>query len=216
MLSKYPRTYHLTFSKGCSNDDKKLENNDYFLNKNIVITSKLDGSNFCMTNESCFSRSHNGPPKHQSFDWAKSFHNQIKHIIPENLAIYAEYVFAQHSINYTDLPHYIFIFNILNVETNQWLSWKDVEIIAAKISVPTVPVLFEGVISNNNDLEKLTNSFMKQKEFVDNEREGIVIRLADSFDDKDFDKCISKAVRLGHVQTDQHWAHQQIIKNKLK
>lgn len=34
---KYPRTYHFSFSH-CSNDDKMLDDNSYFLNKEIICS----------------------------------------------------------------------------------------------------------------------------------------------------------------------------------
>jgi hypothetical protein len=215
-IKKYPRTFHLSFSKGCTNDDKMLDTDDYFLHKEIIITSKLDGSNFCITNKECFARSHNGPPTHKSFDWAKAFHNQIKFTIPDNLIIYAEYLFAKHSIHYNNLPHYLFVFNILDLDKNEWLSWKNLEKISQQLSIPTVPILYKGIISSNKDLQNLCLSLMKEKEFEDNEREGVVIRTIDSFKEKDFDFSIGKMVRFNHVQTSDHWKHQEIVKNKLK
>jgi hypothetical protein len=215
-IKKYPRTFHLTFSEGCTSDDKMLDSNDYFLGEEVIISSKLDGSNFCMTNKECFARSHNGPPKHKSFDWAKSFHNQVKHLIPDDLVVYAEYVFAKHSIHYSNLPHYLFIFNILDIASDKWLSWNNVEMWSEKFSIPTVPVLFKGVIDNDYDLKKICISFMKEKEFQTDVREGIVIRVAKQFDNKEFDFSIGKIVRANHVQTDEHWKNQEIIRNKLK
>jgi hypothetical protein len=47
-------------------------------------------------------------------------------------------------------------------------------------------------------------------------REGVVVRVADLFDDTDFPSCVMKSVRANHVNTDTHWKHQKIIKNKLK
>lgn len=42
---KYPRTYHLPFSEGFTSDDKVLENDDIFHNKEVVVTVKMDGEN---------------------------------------------------------------------------------------------------------------------------------------------------------------------------
>lgn len=215
-VSKYPRTYHLTFSEGCTSDDKMLDNDDHFLNKEIVITSKLDGSNFCMTNQQCFARSHNSPPTHPSFDWVKAFHYQNKYLIPDNLAIYSEYLFAKHSIHYYNLPHYLAIFNIIDLNKNIWLSWDDVVNFSKQINIPTVPILFRGIIKNHKELKKICFHLMKEKEFQTNEREGIVVRAAEAFDDGDFSISIAKMVRINHVQTSEHWKDQIIIKNKLK
>jgi len=215
-IPKYGRTFHLTFSEGSTSDDKRLDNNNHFLGTEVVMTAKIDGSNFCITSDVCFARSHSGPPTHPSFDWAKSFHSQIKYLIPNNLAIYAEYIFAQHSISYENLPHYLAMFNILDLDRNVWLSWDEVELWSQELEIPTAPVLFRGVINTEKELEAMCKSFMKEKEFGVNEREGVVIRLAGEFSDGDFAKSIGKMVRKNHVNTDDHWAHQEIVKNKLK
>jgi hypothetical protein len=215
-IKKYPRTFHLTFSKGCTNDDKMLDSDDYFIGEEIILTSKLDGSNFCMTNSECFARTHSGPPTHKSFDLAKSIHSQIKFFIPDNFAIFSEYLFAKHSIHYRNLPHYLAIFNILDFDRNVWLSWNDVEMWSGKINVPTVPVLFRGLVKTNYELQELCLSFMGEKEFQIDEREGIVIRLSKEFDNINFDFSTGKMVRANHVQTSDHWKDQEIIRNKLK
>lgn len=48
---KYPRTYHLPYSEGTTNDDKKLESDEYFRGKYVIITEKLDGEN-CLDGDS--------------------------------------------------------------------------------------------------------------------------------------------------------------------
>jgi hypothetical protein len=48
------------------------------------------------------------------------------------------------------------------------------------------------------------------------ECEGYVIRLADSFHYKNFQKSVVKYVRKNHVKTDKHWMQQTIIKNILE
>lgn len=212
---KYPRTFHLSFSEGCTSDDKIHLDNSIFLNKDIIITAKLDGSNFCMTNEDCFARSHSGPPTHASFDWAKAFHAQGKHRIPEEFAVFAEYCFAKHSIHYENLPHYLAIFNILDMKREVWLAWNEVEDWADDWAIPTVPVLFRGKCSSLIELEKLCSSLGKEKEFGSDEREGVVIRVANEFSNQDFSNSCGKMVRPNHVQTSEHWSHQEITRNKL-
>ncbi|MCK9429121.1 MAG: hypothetical protein M0R17_03800 [Candidatus Omnitrophica bacterium] len=42
---KYFRTYHLPYSPGTTNDDKKLVDDSDFVGKEVVITAKMDGEN---------------------------------------------------------------------------------------------------------------------------------------------------------------------------
>ena len=87
---------------------------------------------------------------------------------------------------------------------------------SGKINVPTVPVLFRGLVKTNYELQELCLSFMGEKEFQIDEREGIVIRLSKEFDNINFDFSTGKMVRANHVQTSDHWKDQEIIRNKLK
>lgn len=216
MVKKYNRTFHLPFSPGKGSDDKVAKNINSLLNKEIIITAKLDGSNFCMTVDGCFARSHGGPPTHRSFDFAKAFYGQIQANIPKHLAVFSEYCFAKHSIAYNLLPHYINVFNILNIEKNEWLSWDNVVVNSTLLNLPTVPCLFKGIVKSEKELKKIISDLMKEKEFGADEREGVVVRLASSFKDEDFSISTQKFVRKLHIKTNDHWAHQEITKNKLR
>ena len=215
MSEKYCRTLHLSWSSGTS-DDKIASSVDSLLNRKIVITEKLDGSNVCLEKGNCFARTHSGPPNHPSFDAFKSLHASIKHNIPENIQIFGEWCFAKHSIEYTELPHYFLMFNVRDQKLQEWASWEEVELWAEMLGVPTVPVLFTGTVYSEKHLEDLTNGFMKQPSCCSGEREGVVVRVYDSFNNEDFSKCVMKAVRPNHVVTSSHWTSQEIIKNKLK
>jgi len=99
---------------------------------------------------------------------------------------------------------------------NRWGSWIDVEIWSGDIGVATVPELFVGRVSSEQELKELTESLMIQPSARGGIREGVVVRLAEGFEDKDFPTCVMKCVRANHVQTSEHWKDQEIVKNKLK
>ena len=48
------------------------------------------------------------------------------------------------------------------------------------------------------------------------EREGYVVRRADRFHYGAFRRSVAKYVRRGHVTTDDHWLHKEMIVNKLR
>jgi hypothetical protein len=214
---KYGRTFHLTFSH-CSNDDKILDDNSYFLNKEIVLTSKLDGSNVSLDCENVFARSHAQAPTHPSFNLLKQIHSELKHSIHPNLMIYAEYVFAQHKILYTQLPSYLQVFNILDTNDNIFLSWDDVELVCDTLDIHTVPVLFRGKVKTEKELESLVLSLAEEKEFGVDEREGVVVRVALPFLKHEFPIAIAKYVKKSFTESigDEHWKHKNIVKNRLK
>lgn len=48
MKVKYPKTYHLSWSLGRSDDDKVLHDISCFCDKEIVVTEKMDGENITL------------------------------------------------------------------------------------------------------------------------------------------------------------------------
>jgi hypothetical protein len=214
---KYNRTMHLPWSKGATNDDKITDSISSLLGKPIVITEKIDGSNTSLEFDGCFARTHSSAPSHPSFDGLKSLHAAVKYKIPQGLQLFGEWVFAQHSIHYSELPSYFLLFNVRSLTPSPiWLSWEEVELWADEIGMPTVPLLFQGVISSEKELQDITESFMIQESCYGGIREGVVVRVKSEFLDNEFSQCVMKCVRANHVQTSEHWKNQEIIKNKLK
>jgi hypothetical protein len=214
MSDKYPRTFHLPWSPGGTNDDKRLETVDGLINKQIVITEKMDGSNICFTRNNIFARSHSGTPIHKSFDLAKAKHKEICYNIDIGISIFGEWVYALHSIEYFSLPDYFLGFGIRNDEGNYFYSWLETEQYLNKLNLKSVPVLFEGKVKKENDLRDLTNSLMKEKSCYGSEREGVVVRLHGEI--SNFQTDIAKFVRENHIQTDEHWTNNPIKKQGKK
>lgn len=206
---KYPRTYHLPYSPGATKDDKKLQDG-WFMNykdKEIVITEKLDGENIHMTKKDCYARSDGAPTRS---DWSLNIWNHcdgiywdIKKTIGDNEIYFGENLYGEHSIKYSKLPTYFFLFAAC--DDNNFYSWDDVLLISEIAKVQHVPVLWEGKVSSEKELEDLVNKFVKEPSLFGDTREGVVIRIKDSFPIEDFSKCVCKWVRPNHVQTDEHW-----------
>lgn len=211
---KYSRTFHLPWSPGGTKDDKKLKSVDHLLNTEIVITEKLDGSNSCLCIDGVFARSHAQSPKHASFDLLKQKFYTIGHLIKAEEQIFGENCFAVHSISYENLSDFFFVFNILN--NSKWQSWNDVESRSQELGLKTCPVLFKGVVKSSKELEKITNELCALDSTFGGPREGVVVRVTREFDPSEFSTCVGKWVRKDHVQTDEHWMNQPIVKQKIK
>lgn len=207
--TKYPRTYHLPWSPGATKDDKKLKDNwfKYYMGKEIVITAKLDGENTAMTKFDVYARSHGAPTRSpwslNLWDPYNGLYWQIKQYIGENETIYGENLYGEHSIHYDKLQSYWHMFAI-NDGVN-WYSWDDVETMAKIMCVPTVPVLWRGIINSENELKTLVDYFVIQPEVYGPTREGVVVRIADEFPIDEFSHYVCKWVRPNHVTTDEHW-----------
>lgn len=203
-MSKYNRTYHLPWSPGSTNDDRISNSVDSLLGKEIVITEKLDGENCGMTNDGVYARSH------ASFTispWSREVRALHKLSVEDELGdevyLFGENMEGIHSIEYTNLTSYFYIFGVR--DNNIWVPWENVEEYSYLLDIPTVPVLFKGVVNTQKELKDLTDRLTSQSSKLGGPREGIVVRNAGLFHNDDFAENVMKWVRKGHVQTDEHW-----------
>lgn len=203
---KYPRTVHLSYSKGYTSDDKVLRNEDIFKDMEIVITEKMDGENTTIYNDYYHARSIDS--KHQEYHsyLLSNILPKIQYLIPEGVRICGEYLYAEHSIHYDNLRDYFLMFSIWDRDT--CLSWENTKEYAKLLGLKLVPELYVGKYN-----EKVVKEIAKK--VVEHGGEGIVIRNIKSFRYEDFSKNVAKYVRANHVQTNTHWTQQIIKKNNL-
>lgn len=221
MSNKFPRIPHLPWSPGGTNDDKRLPESIIpvcFLGvgNTILVTEKLDGSNLCLTRDEIFARSHSGPPTHPSFDLAKSMHAQVRMEIPRDTDVFGEWCYAVHSIKYDRLPgpFPFFIFGVR--DKDGWYVWHEVEDLAARLGLNTVPVLFTGVV--DWDLKTFTETMASGKSMYGlEEKEGIVLWPYHGLaSDEDFAQQTAKWVREDHPKdADEHWMYKPIRKQGM-
>jgi len=206
-LYKYPRTPHMPFSKGATKDDRVLTDMKHFIGKQIVITEKMDGENTTIYSNYYHARSLSS--KHQKYHsyLLSNILPQIQYLLPENIHICGEYLYAKHSIFYENLPSYFLVFSIWN--DKECFSWEETKEYCKKWNLIHVPELYIGTYDEKKVKEIAENVITKGGE-------GIVIRTVDSFSYDDFSLHVAKYVREGHVQTDKHWSLQAITTNKLE
>lgn len=199
---KYPRTPHLPFSNP-SDDDLVLRNDSNFHSKRVVVTTKMDGENMTVYPDGfCHTRSIDSQHKpYQS--WMINFIQTWAYQLPEHYRVCGEYLYAQHSIYYDDLPSYFLVFSVW--KKDKCLSWDDTINFCASFNLQTVPVLYEGLY-NSNLIQQLA------KEIVLSQQEGIVVRNSNSF--LNFQENVAKFVRPNHIQTTKNW-YRNIVVNRL-
>jgi hypothetical protein len=213
---KYPRTLHLPYSPGGTADDKRLTNAAHFVGPDLVISEKMDGSNLCLTRANVFARSHGGAPGHPSFDMAKAVWAALRFSIDEDLSTFGEWLYAMHSIRYWTLRSFLQLFGVRVDSSGEWLSFEEVEVVSSILAVPTTPVLWRGRVANEKELQKLVEELAKQASLEGSpQREGVVVRLADRIPADGWKMGVAKWVRKNHVQTDDHWTSQKIVRNHL-
>lgn len=202
---KYPRTPHLPWSPGVSDDDVRIVDLQCFEGRNIVVTEKMDGENTTMYADYLHARSIDGR-HHPSRDWVKQLHASVGHMIPEGWRICGENLYARHSVAYDSLRSYFYMFSIWN-ERNICLDWDETLEWSALLGFELPRVLYRGGWD-----EGLIRDFHIDTETM----EGYVVRNEQAFPYTDFMRNIAKWVRKGHVQTDEHWMFARIVPNGLE
>lgn len=205
MRVKYPRTPHLPWSPGATNDDIHHQNTLVFANKNVVVTEKMDGENTSIYHDYVHARSIDSR-FHPSRTWVKALQAEIGYRIPPGWRVCGENLYARHSIAYENLPGYFIGFSIWN-EENSCLSWSDTKLWMAKLNLPTPKELYVGIWDESaiRNISPDTGNM-----------EGYVVRMAEAFDYSLFSNSVAKWVRANHVNTEKHWMHSAIIPNGLK
>jgi len=205
---KYPKTWHVPWSTGTS-DDKTLDDDNDFKGLQIVQTLKMDGENTSIYRNGMHARSMESA-NHPSQSWVKQLAGQIGWQLDDETRICGENLYALHTVPYTDLESYFMLFSVWTLD--ECWNWQDTKKFADYLRLITVPVIYEGVY----DPMKIIEAFQPYKE----SHEGYVIRNQESFQYKDFKHNVAKFVNPGFRQTLKqstvHWASAPVVPNKLK
>lgn len=211
---KYGRTYHFPFSPGTTSDDRIQHDYWKYIQgmDTVVHTEKLDGENNCLNRYGVFARSHAAPT---TSAWTGRIRQQwalLRHDLGD-LELFGENLYAIHSIAYRNLEHYFYVFAVRCLD--QWLSWEEVCFYAAAFDMPTVPVLAqthlpeEEAVFRKGVLElTIQDSVFGSADAATGQactREGVVSRNSEGFAVDRLGCNVFKYVRKGHVKTDGHW-----------
>lgn len=208
MLQKYPRTQHLPWSEGMTDDDKMIRDLSAFIGRRVIVTEKMDGENTTMYRDHIHARSLDSR-HHPSRDWVKGFWSTVRYSIPDGYRVCGENLFARHSIAYDALPSYFMGFSVWD-DRNFCMSWDMTTQWFERLGVTPVPVLYDG----HWDEETIRRLYDADRDR--DLREGYVVRVADAFPAASFGSHVAKFVRSGHVQTNEHWMHAEIVRNGLR
>lgn len=167
-IYKYPRTHHIE-SSGLQPGDEDLSIVPFSLlaSRHLVIEEKMDGANCAISfagdgRQLLQSRGHylTGGPRERQFAlfkrWAARYSRELWEVLGDRYIMYGEWVYAKHTIFYTDLPHYFLEFDIYDTETGTFLSTaRRRELLNAAPFVAPVHVLREGVVPSLEALRAL-------------------------------------------------------------
>lgn len=194
---KFPKIPHLPWSKSISNDDKVIRSIDFLKNKPLIYTEKMDGENTCFGKHIIHARSTDSQYNNPWQTYMKREWNNFKHLIPEQILIYAENMYSIHSIEYEKLNNYFYVFSMFDMNENEFLSWDNTVNLCNELDFKTTPFILKST--------KLIELDIPETSMLGNTCEGYVVRNANSFKKNTFHENIAKCVRANHVQTDEHW-----------
>lgn len=215
MIPSYPSTPHWPESLSVHRDDHYHRDPEWFLNKPVIITEKLDGGLTGIHQGRVYARSSFAPTREPWFDYVKSRTLPKLYGVLPSLIAYGEDLYGVHSIEYDALPDSFFLFHVCDLNGDSlgpnyvgkhvFYDWHSVTTFAQTYGIQTVPVLFEGQFSK---VQEITDWFMtniREPSVLGPSREGFVLRVWDRFVFEDFGKNCCKFVRANHVQTTEHW-----------
>ncbi|MFK0097006.1 RNA ligase family protein [Streptomyces sp. NPDC091040] len=203
MRTHYPRTPHLPWSPGATSDDVRMTDLAALAGTEVVVTEKLDGENTTLYADGLHARSLDSA-HHPSRTWVKALQARVGARVPQGWRICGENMFARHSLAYDALESHFYGFSVW--DGDRCLGWDRTVEFLRSLGIPAPPVLWRGVF-DAKALRALKPDTGRQ--------EGYVVRPAAGFPAALFGRVVGKWVRPGHVVTDTHWMHAEVVENGL-
>ena len=156
---KYPRTPHLFGSTG-TDDDRHLsrrESQAFICDPSLIVEEKLDGTNvgihFTRQGRMVLQcRGHEiQAGMHPQYDlfrqWTVAMRPVLEAILENRHILFGEWLYAKHSVQYWNLPHYFFEFDIYDKEAGRFVDLKTRLAILKGTGIHTVPVIHRGALT---------------------------------------------------------------------
>ncbi len=251
-LVKYPRTYHLEGSRlqagdeGCGDVPFAT-----IASHPLVVEEKVDGANSALSfgadgQMRLQSRGHylTGGPRERHFNlfkqWAYSHAAVFWERLGDRYIVYGEWMYAKHTVFYDQLPHYFLEYDVLDLETRQFLSTPARQQLLQGLPIVSVPVLWQGLVSSHKQLTQMVgpshyistghrDRFLElcEKQGLDvarslrqSELSGAMEGLYIKVETEQYVTARYKYIRADFLQTllesDGYWLDRPIIPNQLR
>ena len=157
---KYPRTPHLEGSRLTPGDeDLAAVPLRTLAGASLTIEEKVDGANAGLRFDEqgqlwLQSRGHFlvGGARERHFDlfktWASAHARVLFEVLGPRYALYGEWLYAKHTVFYDRLPHYFVEYDVLDVETGDFLSTERRRQLLSGAPLASVRVLHEGPLQD--------------------------------------------------------------------
>lgn len=255
-IRKYPRTAHIRGSR-FQHGDHDLEAVPWedLQGKHLVIEEKVDGANcgISFTEDGQLllqSRGHylHGGPREKQFNllkqWSSSRQEEFFCALGSRYIMYGEWLLAKHTYFYDALPHYFMEFDVLDTQTDTFLSTEARERLlnhtnVAWSTVCPVLVLASGEVSSVKELKsmiKRSNFITYQRAFnlhdaakaagvsyhdatehtdMSDDMEGLYVKWEEDGIVKGRYKFVRDTFTNAILDQEQHWHDRPIIQNQL-
>jgi len=218
-FTKFPRTKHFINLGSATKDDKicDLAEQKDILQYDLIIEEKIDGANMGFRCEDgniiAQNRTHVVCSKsHEQFKKLNMWINQHKDDLMSifqrgHYIVFGEWLFFKHSIHYDKLPNHFILFDIYDIDKDEFLARSIVEDMIKDTKLCQIPIIYRG-IATMQQLKQLVNS---ASSFYSGKVEGIYIRAC--VDDVVKYRC--KIVRSDFVCGNTEWGSGKFTENKL-
>ena len=213
---KYPRTLHLPSSPAVQGKDVKLADYSRLLRRPVILTEKIDGTCVGLYDGNAYTRTIETKPSNDGWLEMVKKHHAWKTSGDKQYIVFGEDIYGRHAIEYAPVwEDYTFrLFAVFDLESDpiykygSFLSWRETEAFAINHNMTTVPVLHKGEFEKPEQLDDHIKRLMDMPSELnlDGPREGVVVRMADTFVGGVFKWYMAKYVRENHVYPDaKHW-----------
>lgn len=213
---KYPRTYHLSGSKGI--EDINSVPFSAVLKTNLVIEEKVDGSCVGIAFDQ-------GKPsiKHRNQDvrgeqwdllkaWVSEHEEELYEKLEERYIMYGEWLYARHTVPYDNLPHYFLEYDVFDTQDSKFLTTPTRHKFWQNTPVNSVAVLSAGEFEKPSEIVSLLG---KSVYMTSGQAEGLYLKVEDDNKVVSRYKYITKSF-LDEILTSEHWSSRNLVKNSLR
>jgi len=228
LLPDYPRTKHLPHQPNASRQDliaTEDEASIIFREPHVYIEEKVDGANLGVMWEDegpvIRNRSHilrKGYRKETAAKmqfastWSWMYDRREAFLKLHDLfgpaSIYGEWLYAQHSIPYKELPSYFIAFDIFDHQFKKYLDTGQARKLLQEAGFDIPPLLHHGELDS---YQHLTRFLEQPSAFSPTKREGVYLKVSDG----SFIQHRFKMVRQDFI-AGEHWSDSHLMKNGLR
>jgi len=176
------------------------------LSQPVVVEEKLDGANVMlwMDDGRVQAATRGGPGARDRAGqlgplraWAASHAAELRPLLTDQLALYAEWMWLTHSVAYHSLPSHLVGFDLYSPQGFLAPAARDRAFAEARIAVP--PRLFSGTLHRRERVDELLGS----SRYGDSPAEGVIVRVVTP---GDADARLAKVVASSFQRrSDAHW-----------